>query len=106
MKSMTFNILCAGRGENHWVFRQKLVKEIIKKYAPDTFGLQEVHYAWMRYIINQFKADYDFVIFWIIAVILIFVTAYFIRRNGKGLHIICVLMSVIVFLMTFALCLN
>lgn len=59
----------------------------------------------MFYVINLFssfpmayvKADYDFVIFWIIAVILIFVTAYFIRRNGKGLHIICVLMSVIVF---------
>ena len=61
MKSMTFNILCAGRGENHWVFRQMLVRDIIKKYAPDTFGLQEVHYAWMRYIINQFKNDYDFV---------------------------------------------
>ena len=61
MKSMTFNILCAGKGENHWVFRQKLVKEIIKKYAPDTFGLQEVHYAWMRYLINQFKDTYDFV---------------------------------------------
>ena len=61
MKSITFNILCAGRGENHWVFRQKLVKEIIKKYAPDTFGLQEVHYAWMRYLINQFKDIYDFV---------------------------------------------
>ena len=58
---MTFNILCAGRGENHWVFRQRLVRDIIKKYAPDTFGLQEVHYAWMRYIINQFKDDYDFV---------------------------------------------
>jgi mRNA deadenylase 3'-5' endonuclease subunit Ccr4 len=61
MKSMTFNILCAGRGENHWCLRQKLVREIIKKYAPDTFGLQEVHYAWMRYIINQFKDTYDFV---------------------------------------------
>ena len=61
MKAMTFNILCAGRGENHWVFRQKLVKDIIKKYAPDTFGLQEVHYAWMRYLVNQFKDTYDFV---------------------------------------------
>ena len=61
MKSMTFNILCAGRGENHWCFRQKLVREIIKKHAPDTFGLQEVHYAWMRYIVNQFKDTYDFV---------------------------------------------
>ena len=61
MKSMTFNILCAGRGENHWCLRQRLVRDIIKKYAPDTFGLQEVHYAWMRYIINQFKDCYDFV---------------------------------------------
>lgn len=58
---MTFNILCAGRGENHWVFRQKLVRDIIKKYAPDTFGLQEVHFAWMRYLINQFKDTYDFI---------------------------------------------
>ena len=61
MKSMTFNILCAGRGENHWCLRQKLVSATIKKYAPDTFGLQEVHYAWMRYIVSQFKDTYDYV---------------------------------------------
>ncbi len=44
------------------------------------------------------KADYGFVILWILAVIIIFATAYFIRRNGKGLHLICIVMSVLVFI--------
>ena len=41
MKSMTFNILCAGRGENHWVFRQRLVRDIIKKSEDELIYLEE-----------------------------------------------------------------
>ena len=61
MKVMTFNVLCAGKGENHWCRRQRLVRDIIKKYNPDTFGLQEAHYGWMKYICNAFKDTYSFV---------------------------------------------
>ncbi|MBQ7385329.1 MAG: ComEC/Rec2 family competence protein [Ruminococcus sp.] len=44
------------------------------------------------------KADYKFVILWIVAVITIFAVAYFIRRNGKGLHLICIVMSMLIFI--------
>lgn len=50
MRVMTFNVLCAGDGENHWCRRQPLVRDIIKKYEPDIFGIQEAHFGWMRYI--------------------------------------------------------
>lgn len=61
MKVMSFNVLCAGVGENHWCRRQKLVRDIIKLYEPDAFGLQEAHYGWMRYIANQLKGMYAYV---------------------------------------------
>lgn len=61
MKSMTFNVLCAGKGENHWCRRQNLVKKIIELYDPDTFGLQEAHYGWMKYLNNQLKNKYAYV---------------------------------------------
>lgn len=61
MNVMTFNVLCAGNGENHWCRRQRLVRDIIKKYNPDTFGLQEAHYGWMKYICNAFRDTYSFV---------------------------------------------
>lgn len=61
MKVMTFNVLCAGVKENHWCRRQALVRDIIKKYDPDTFGIQEAHYGWMRYIANQFRDIYAYV---------------------------------------------
>ena len=61
MRIMTFNVLCAGRNENHWCRRQPLVRDIIKKYMPDFFGIQEAHYGWMRYVANQMKDNYAFV---------------------------------------------
>lgn len=61
MIAMTFNVLCAGRNENHWCKRQPLVLEMIKRYKPDVFGIQEAHYGWMRYISSQFKDTYSFV---------------------------------------------
>lgn len=61
MIAMTFNILCAGRNENHWCKRQPLVLEMIKRYEPDVFGLQEAHYGWMRYLSSQLKEAYSFV---------------------------------------------
>lgn len=61
MIAMTFNVLCAGRKENHWCRRQPLVLETIKKYAPDVFGIQEAHYGWMRYISSQLRDKYAYV---------------------------------------------
>ncbi len=61
MKVMTFNVLCAGKDENHWCRRQKLVKSIILKYEPDVFGLQEAHYGWMKYISGAFKDVYSYI---------------------------------------------
>lgn len=61
MKVMTFNVLCAGKGKNHWCRRQKLVKSMILKYEPDVFGLQEAHYGWMKYIYGAFKDVYSYI---------------------------------------------
>lgn len=61
MRVMTFNVLCAGANENHWCKRQPLVSAVIKKYAPDVFGIQEAHYGWMRYISSQLKDTYAYV---------------------------------------------
>lgn len=61
MIAMTFNVLCAGRKENHWCRRQPLVLEMIKKYAPDVFGIQEAHYGWMRYIASKLGDKYAYV---------------------------------------------
>lgn len=60
MKVMSFNVLCHGSGENTWKTRKPLVVDIIKKYLPDTFGLQESHNNWMRYLIKSLP-EYDYV---------------------------------------------
>ena len=61
MRAMTFNVLCAGRKENQWCRRQPLVRDVIKKYMPDFFGIQEAHYGWMKYIAGQLKDFYSYV---------------------------------------------
>ena len=61
MKIMTFNVLCAGRKENHWCRRQPLVRDTIKKFMPDFFGIQEAHFGWMRYLSGQLKENYAYV---------------------------------------------
>ena len=61
MRVMTFNVLCAGRKENQWCRRQPLVRDVIKNYMPDFFGIQEAHYGWMKYLSGQLKEFYDYV---------------------------------------------
>lgn len=61
MKVMSFNILCGGKAENAWTKRKPLVRDTIKKYNPDTFGLQEAHYKWMLYLRWVLRKEYDFV---------------------------------------------
>ncbi len=60
MRVMSFNILCGGQKENWWKKRTGRVVEIIKKYAPDTFGLQEAHYRWMN-VVCKALPEYDYV---------------------------------------------
>ena len=61
MRVMTFNVLCAGRGENHWCRRQSAVCRIIKDCAPDFFGIQEAHFGWMRCIAGKLGDTYAYV---------------------------------------------
>ncbi len=61
MKVMSFNILCGGKGGNVWTKRKTLVRDTIKKYNPDTFGLQEATYKWMLYLRWSFRKEYAFV---------------------------------------------
>lgn len=57
MKVMSYNILCAGRGENAWEKRIPLVVRTIRNADPDVFGVQEAHYHWMRALMGAFP-DY------------------------------------------------
>ncbi|MBQ6018683.1 MAG: endonuclease/exonuclease/phosphatase family protein [Clostridia bacterium] len=52
MITMSFNVLCAGNKlkKTYWTDRKDLVTGLIRKYRPDTFGLQEAHYRWMNCI--------------------------------------------------------
>ncbi len=53
MKTMSFNILCAGAPpRRYWTQRKEMVAQLIRSYAPDTFGLQEAHDRWMSYLIE------------------------------------------------------
>ena len=61
MRVMTFNVLCAGRGEYHWCRRQSAVCGTIKDYQPDFFGIQEAHFGWMRCISGKLGDTYAFV---------------------------------------------
>ena len=61
MKVMSFNVLCSGKGQNWWGKRKPLVRDVIRKYDPDTFGLQEAHYRWMNYLCKELKDTYDYV---------------------------------------------
>ena len=57
---MSFNVLCYGDGVNVWLKRREKVFSIIKKYAPDTFGLQEAHSRWMNAVCAALP-EYDYV---------------------------------------------
>ncbi len=48
LKVMSYNILCYGPEEMDWTLRHPMVTELIKNYKPDSFGVQEAHYDWMK----------------------------------------------------------
>ena len=48
MKVMSFNVLCAGDGEDAWEKRVPRVLGAIRAEWPDVFGVQEAHNDWMN----------------------------------------------------------
>lgn len=60
MRIMSFNVLCAGKGERVWYKRIPLVVRTIRNCDPDCFGVQEAHKEWMNALTNSFP-DYDYV---------------------------------------------
>ena len=57
---MSFNVLCWGEGENSIENRIPRVVSIIKKYAPDSFGVQEAHKMWIDALVEGLPG-YDYV---------------------------------------------
>lgn len=45
---LSFNILCGGSGSRAWKKRASKVITVIKDAAPDSFGVQEAHWDWMK----------------------------------------------------------
>ena len=57
---MSFNVLCWGEGEHSIDNRIPLVISVIKKYAPDSFGVQEAHKKWIDALVGGLP-EYDYV---------------------------------------------
>lgn len=57
---MSFNVLCYGNGIHFWTKRMPLVVRAIRNCDPDTFGVQEAHYGWIRFL-NAAFPDYGYV---------------------------------------------
>lgn len=60
VRAASFNVQTAGEGSNFFLFRIKAVAQTIKKYAPDSIGLQEAHPGWLLAIKAALPA-YDYV---------------------------------------------
>ncbi len=60
MKIMSFNILCGGPEGHSWPQRKDLVADTIRKEMPDSFGVQEAHYNWMKILVAALP-EYDYV---------------------------------------------
>ncbi len=57
---MTFNLLCYGNRHRKWQKRAPLVYKIIREANPDSFGVQEAHWRWMKKLIKNLP-EYDYV---------------------------------------------
>lgn len=60
MRIMSFNVLCGGRDGREWSNRVNKVVSVIREAAPDSFGLQEAHYDWMK-ALTAALPEYDYV---------------------------------------------
>ncbi len=59
LKIMSYNLLCYGPDEFDWTLRRPIVVDIIKKELPDSFGVQEAHYDWMKFLDNSLS-EYEY----------------------------------------------
>lgn len=57
---LSFNLLCAGKGSRTWRKRAPKVIKIIKEANPDSFGVQEAHWEWMKKL-ARYLSEYDYV---------------------------------------------
>lgn len=60
MRIMSFNVLCGGPDGREWPGRTPLVTRAIRKYDPDTLGVQEAHIGWMHALCGCLP-EYDYV---------------------------------------------
>ena len=56
---MSFNLRCANDGEQTITNRSKVAVEVIKQYAPDSFGVQECTPRWKRILAYNLGDKYD-----------------------------------------------
>ncbi len=57
---LSFNVLCYGPEEKFWTKRAPKVIQVIKEANPDSFGVQEAHYDWMK-VLCAGLPEYDYV---------------------------------------------
>lgn len=55
---MSFNLRCANDGKQTITNRSKVAVEIIKQYAPDSFGVQECTPRWKRILATKLDGKY------------------------------------------------
>ena len=60
LKIMSYNVLCYGRDGFFWTDRKDMVTDILNREHPDSFGLQESHYDWMK-VVCAAMPDYAYV---------------------------------------------
>ncbi len=60
MKIMSFNILCGGVGARDWPGRAEMVLDTIRRADPDSLGVQEAHYDWIKTLCAGLP-EYDYV---------------------------------------------
>ena len=59
LKIVSFNILCADKGENYLISdRAPRLKAVISPFDPDVIGIQEYRDTWEPHIREQFP-EYD-----------------------------------------------
>ena len=56
---MSFNLRCKNDGEQTITNRSKVAVEVIKQYAPDSFGVQECTPRWKRILAANIGDKYD-----------------------------------------------
>ena len=60
MKIMSFNVLCGGDGKRSWQGRTEMVLDTIRRADPDSLGVQEAHFDWIK-TLRAGLPEYDYV---------------------------------------------